>query len=185
MPRKSFVLFSLNLWELSDQELDTTKDFALQGEVTESICLSVQNCSTRHQLPLHPKETYELLNLKSPKHRGSHLAHLLLPPSWTGAANRAHSLITKTREKRTFLVISFRLWTPVGQRWLSAIPGEDLNWQKEYSPTIEAIFLHPLLVCSSAGLDPTLSWPTPPHTFSGELRHLAHNSSLTGQDLRF
>lgn len=114
---RASVLFTSNLRELGDQELDTVKDFALQGGVTEGVCLSVQNCKSRHQLPLHPEETYDLLNLRSP-------AHLLLPLSPTGAANPARSLITKTREKRKFLVISFRLRTPAGQRCLPATPGE-------------------------------------------------------------
>lgn len=184
------VLFISNLWELSDKELDTIKDLALQGGVTERICLSVQNCNSKAETSyrFNLKGPMLSLTLNPPSTEAHTCVRLLLLLSSIRAVNPAQSLITKRRRKKHVLVISFRLWTPAGQRCLSAIPGEAPNWQKECLPTTEVVFLHPLpssspcLQFSCFGSNSELLHST--HAFFRELRHSAYNSSLRGQDLK-
>jgi len=87
------------------------KDLALQGGVTESICLSVQNCSSQPDTSYHFSLIVSFtLNPLSTEARTCVCLLLLLLPS-VRAVNPAQSLVTKRIFflKKKVLVISFRL----------------------------------------------------------------------------
>lgn len=169
MPRNSFVFFISNLWELSDKELDTIKDLAVQGKVAGSICLLVQNCSSK------PGTSYHF-NLKGPM-----LSLTLNPLSTPEHVCCCHSpqsdqrillstSLPKKRKKKVFddfLQAAETSWTKVplcNPRWSFKLT--------EGALTTEVVLFRPLCLCSSDGLDPTLSCPIL-HTFFRDWSHWA------------
>lgn len=187
---RASVLFVWNLWELSDKELDTIKVLALQGGVTESICLSVQNCNSKPDTSYH-------FNLKGPmlsltlnplSTEARTCVHLLLPLSSIRAANPAQSLITeRIKKKKSFW------WFPSGCGSQldkgASLPSRvklQTDRRSTYPPLKWFFFISSLAalpVCSSAGLDPALSCPTPP-TLSSGCRGAWHMIPLSGQHLK-
>lgn len=137
------ALFILNLWEMSDRELNTIKDLALQRGATETTCPSVRNCNSK------PGTTSAWRDLFSPSLRMPQAlgvtpvqAHLLLLLSSNTAVNPAQSFITKARK------IMF-WWYPLGSgpqldKRASLQPWVKLQTNRVLTHPWQGFFPHPL-----------------------------------------
>lgn len=174
------VLFISNLWELSDKELDTIKDLALQGGATERICLSVQNCNSKAETSyrFNLKGPMLSLTLNPPSAEAHTCVRLLLLLSSIRAVNPAQSLITKRRRKKTGFSSFPSGCGPQLDKgaFLQSRVKLQTDRRSAYPPLKWFFFIPSLValpVCSSAALDPTLSCSTPPTLSSGSwgIRH--------------
>lgn len=186
-PNRDSALFILNLWELSDGELDTIKDLALQREATRSTCLSVWKCNSKADTSYHFNLKGPVLPLtENPQTLRLTRVHLLLLLCSSTAVNPAQSFITKAWGKKCF---GDMLWA-LDPNWTKS-PFWNPGWSSkptEHLPIPDKVFPHPRHSRSPCWQF-SCFWfnsklPCPSHTFFRKSRHSAYDSFLRGQNLK-